>query len=217
VALDFANTQIVTMRRHEPGFRELTTAYDGFPPDGMPLVWMLRLKGHRAQPRVYGPTLTLHLLAAAAAKGVPVGFFGGTPEVLDSLSQRMTARYPGLKIVFAYSPPFRPLDDREDEEVVAALRASGARLLFVGLGCPKQERWIDAHRQQVRAVMVGVGAAFDFHAGVKRQAPAWMQRLGLEWLFRLGQEPRRLWRRYFYNNPRFLLLALADLLGFGKK
>jgi N-acetylglucosaminyldiphosphoundecaprenol N-acetyl-beta-D-mannosaminyltransferase len=182
-------------------------------PDGMPLVWMMRLKGYRRQQRVYGPTLMLRVLAAAAEEGIPVGFLGGQPEVLEALTTRMRDRFPDLRIVYAFSPPFRPLTTEEDEQVAVSIRLAGARLLFVGLGCPKQERWIHARRGRIPAVMLGVGAAFDFHAGVKRQAPGWMQRAGLEWLFRLFQEPRRLLKRYLYVNPRFILLALGDLLG----
>jgi N-acetylglucosaminyldiphosphoundecaprenol N-acetyl-beta-D-mannosaminyltransferase len=115
-------------------------------------------------------------------------------------------------VVYAYSPPFRPLTEAEDEEVVEAIRASGARILFVGLGCPKQERWMAAHKGRVDAVMLGVGAAFDLHAGRVPQAPAWMQRMGLEWFFRLLQEPGRLWSRYLRHNPRFIILAGRELL-----
>jgi N-acetylglucosaminyldiphosphoundecaprenol N-acetyl-beta-D-mannosaminyltransferase len=172
----------------------------------------MRLKGARSQARIYGPALTLSLLAAAAREAIPVGFYGGTPEVLEALAGRMQARFPALPIAYASSPPFRPLTSQEDETVVDQINVSGARILFVGLGCPKQEQWIDAHRDRIRAVMVGVGAAFDFHAGIKRQAPVWMQRGGLEWLFRLFQEPGRLWKRYMHNNPRFIALALRELL-----
>lgn len=126
----------------------------------------------------------------------------------------MQNRFPGLNIVYAFSPPFGEMIREEDDQVIQDIAKSGVRILFVGLGCPKQERWIAEHRDTVKAVMLGVGAAFDFHAGVKRQSPAWMQRLGLEWLFRLLQEPRRLGRRYLYHNPRFVFYAVLDLLGF---
>lgn len=207
-----ANAHMLVEANDHPDFMRLLRRADLVTPDGMPLVWMLRLKGNRRQERVYGPTLMLHVLDAAAGAGIPVGFFGGRPEVLEALTARMQARFPALRVVYAFSPPFRPLTDEEDEQVVAAIRASGARILFVGLGCPKQERWMDAHRERIPAVMLAVGAAFDFHAGAKRQAPAWMQRRGLEWLFRLFQEPGRLWKRYLYTNPRFIFLAAGDLL-----
>ncbi len=133
-----------------------------------------------------------------------MGFYGGSPEVLDSLVRELSARFPTLKIPFAYSPPFRPLSEVEDAGVVDAIDAAGVKILFVGLGCPKQERWMAAHRESLHCAMLGVGAAFDFIADAKSQAPLWMQRRGLEWLFRLLAEPRRLWRRYLIGNPRFL-------------
>jgi N-acetylglucosaminyldiphosphoundecaprenol N-acetyl-beta-D-mannosaminyltransferase len=194
-------------------FRDVVNSADLVTPDGVPLVWMLRLKGCHNQQRVYGPTLMLHILEKAACENIPVGFYGGEPATLELLIKRMEARYPGLNVVFAHSPPFRAPSPEEDVEIVSRFRNSGARILFVGLGCPKQERWMAAHRGQIPAVMVGVGAAFDIHAAVKGQAPGWMQTIGLEWLFRFIQEPRRLWRRYLIQNPRFVLLALADLLG----
>jgi N-acetylglucosaminyldiphosphoundecaprenol N-acetyl-beta-D-mannosaminyltransferase len=123
----------------------------------------------------------------------------------------MAVRFPGLRIAFAMSPPFRALGPAEDAEVVADIRESGARILFVGLGCPKQERWMTAHREALPCVLLGVGAAFDFLAGAKRQAPGWLQRAGLEWLFRLVSEPRRLWRRYLIQNPRFLFHLAREL------
>ncbi|MBN2389055.1 MAG: WecB/TagA/CpsF family glycosyltransferase [Anaerolineales bacterium] len=198
-------------------FAEVLQQADMITPDGMPLVWVLRLKGYREQERVYGPTLTLHLLAAAAQAGLPVGFFGSRPEVLDALSARMRDRFPGLEIAYRCSPPFRDLSAQEDAAIVEAINSTGLRILFIGLGCPKQERWINAHRGTISAAMVAVGAAFDFHAGTKRQAPAWMQGMGLEWLFRLFQEPGRLWRRYFYITPRFILLSIAELLALRRK
>jgi N-acetylglucosaminyldiphosphoundecaprenol N-acetyl-beta-D-mannosaminyltransferase len=181
--------------------------------DGMPLVWLMRLKGARKQQRVYGPTLMLHVLEAAAREKIPVGFYGGTPEVIQLLVEQMKSRFGGLNVAFSISPPFREMSRQEDLEVVERINNSGTRILFVGLGCPKQEIWMGSHQGSINAVMLGVGAAFDFHAGVKRQAPPWMQRAGLEWLFRLFTEPRRLWKRYLYHNPRFLVLAVYDLLG----
>ncbi len=134
----------------------------------------------------------------------PWGFYGATPQVLASMLDACGRRFNGLHVAYAYAPPFRQLTTEEDATVVSDINASGTRILFVGLGCPKQERWMAAHRGAVHAPMLGVGAAFDFLAGTKPQAPAWMQRAGLEWLFRLATEPRRLWRRYAYHNPRFV-------------
>jgi N-acetylglucosaminyldiphosphoundecaprenol N-acetyl-beta-D-mannosaminyltransferase len=181
-------------------------------PGGMPIVWMLRRLGLRGQARVYGPELTLHVCEAAARQGLPVGFYGGTKTVLALLVERLRQRYPGLRIVYAYSPPFRAPTPAEESGAIADIRQSECRILFVGLGCPKQERWMARHRGAVPAVMVGVGAAFDFISGTKPQAPHWMQPLGLEWLFRLGTEPRRLWVRYAWHNPRFVALAAWQLI-----
>ena len=201
------------MEGHDaPEFQKILNAADLVTPDGMPLVWTLRRLGLNDQPRVYGPDLTLNVCQAAAEAGVPVGLYGGTPEVLDALQQRYRERFPQLQIAYAYAPPFRPLACEEDEAVVEAINASGTRILLVGLGCPKQEQWVARHRDRVQAVMLAVGAAFDFHAGRVKQAPLWMRRCGLEWLFRLLMDPRRLWRRYFKNNPRFLGLVTWQLL-----
>jgi N-acetylglucosaminyldiphosphoundecaprenol N-acetyl-beta-D-mannosaminyltransferase len=188
-------------------------AADLVTPDGMPLVWVLRRLGLKDQTRVYGPDLTLKVCQAAAEAGIPVGLYGGTQTVLERLQESYRARFPQLRIAYAYSPPFRPLTCEEDEAVVQAINASGTRILLVGLGCPKQEQWVAAHRNRVQAVMLAVGAAFDFHSGQVKQAPRWMQQCGLEWLFRLLMDPRRLWRRYFKNNPRFLWLVMWQLLG----
>jgi N-acetylglucosaminyldiphosphoundecaprenol N-acetyl-beta-D-mannosaminyltransferase len=178
----------------------------------MPLVWVLRRLGLKDQNRVYGPDLTLSVCRAAADAGIPVGLYGGTPEALDALQKVYQERLPQLQIAYAYSPPFRPLTRDEDEAIVQAINRSGARIVFVGLGCPKQEQWVAGHRDRVQAVMLAVGAAFDFHSGRVEQAPRWMQRSGLEWLFRLLMDPRRLWRRYFKHNPRFLWLIAWQLL-----
>jgi N-acetylglucosaminyldiphosphoundecaprenol N-acetyl-beta-D-mannosaminyltransferase len=211
-----ANVHMVMEAYDDPSFQAIVNSADRVTPDGMPLVWVLRRKGFPLKDRVYGPTLMLHVLEAAARQGVPVGLLGGAPDVLDALVGRLRERFPSLQIAYRQSPPFRALTAEEDRAMVQAVRESGARILFVGLGCPKQERWMAAHaagtRDPVPAVMLGVGAAFDFHAGALRQAPAWMQDRGLEWLFRLAVEPRRLWKRYLKQNPRFAVLAMKELL-----
>lgn len=212
-----ANTHMLMEARDSTDFAEVLNRADMVTADGMPLVWMLRMKGDRDQERVYGPTLMLHILAAAAREKLPVGFYGSRPEVLTALLKRLQARFPSLDAAFSYSPPFREISAEEDLAIVQQINRSGTRVLFVGLGCPKQEVWMAEHRGKVNAVMIGVGAAFDFHAGLKPQAPPWLQGLGLEWLFRLLIEPRRLWKRYLYHNPRFVFLAMADLLGLLKK
>ena len=201
----------VTMESHDSAdYRTIINAADLITPDGMPLVWALRLFGAHNATQVRGPTLIVHLLERAAAAGIGVGFYGGTPAVLKLLQGVCRERFPGLRIAYAYAPPFRPVTPSEDAEIVREINASGAGILFVGLGCPKQERWMGAHRGAVNAVMLGVGAAFDFLAGVKPEAPVWMQRSGLEWCFRLASEPRRLWKRYALHNPRFVALLVGQ-------
>ena len=188
-----ATVHTVMEAHDDQGFQELVNGADLVTADGMPLVWGLRRLG--APPVV---------LARAEAAGVAVGFYGGTPRTLSRLTAWARARHPELEIAYAESPPFRELAEGERAATAMAIARSGAAVLFVGLGCPKQERWMRSMRGEVPAVMVGVGAAFDFLAGEKRQAPRWMMAAGLEWLFRLASEPRRLWRRYLYHNPRFL-------------
>lgn len=208
-----ANTHVIMEAYDSLDFRTVVTNADLVTPDGMPLVWMMRAKGLRQQERVYGPVLMLRVLEAAERDGIPVGFYGGAPKTLNVLIERLQARYKGLNVAYSFSPPFGAVSPEEDTVIIDEINQSGARILFVGLGCPKQEIWMAEHRGVVNAVMLGVGAAFDFHAGVKAQAPVWMQKVGLEWLFRLFTEPRRLWKRYLYHNPRFIVLAAADLLG----
>ena len=197
----------------DPAYHQVMDGADLVTPDGVPLVWALRLLGVEGATRVYGPDLTPILCERAAALGVPVGFYGSSPEVLDDLTASLVRRYPELRIAYSFSPPFQPLTPDEDARVTESINRSGAKLLFVGLGAPKQEQWMATHKGTVGAAMVGVGAAFDFLAGRKRQAPALLQRLGFEWLFRLLNEPRRLWRRYLYRNPRFIALFVLQLTG----
>ncbi len=201
------------MEGHDtPGFQEVMNGADLVTPDGMPLVWGLRLLGCKEATRVYGPDLTPIILERAAMEDLPVGFYGGSPRVLDRFAQVMKERFTKLRVAYAYSPPFRDLTLEEDQRIIQDINGSGARILFVGIGNPKQEFWMAAHRGQVQAVMVGVGAAFDFLAGAKPQAPRWMMGVGLEWLFRLATEPRRLWKRYLKQNPRFIVLFALQLL-----
>ncbi len=195
-----------------PDYRAVINQADLVTPGGMPLVWMLRALGLKGQTRVYGPELTLKVCQAASMHGVPVGLYGGTNAAVTLLSDRLRVKIPELRITYVHSPPFHPLTDKEREEVIEQIKRSECRILFVGLGCPKQERWMAEHRSVLPVVMLGVGAAFDFLSGQKPQAPGWMQRLGLEWLFRLCSEPKRLWFRYLYHNPRFVLLAFGQLI-----
>jgi N-acetylglucosaminyldiphosphoundecaprenol N-acetyl-beta-D-mannosaminyltransferase len=183
-------------------------------PDGMPLVWLGRLHGYGHVDRVYGPDLMLALCTMPEARGYRHFFYGGAEGVPERLATSLQERFPGLVIAGAYSPPFRPLTPEEDGEIVRMLREAKPDIVWVGLGTPKQERWMANYTEKLPAsVMIGVGAAFDFHTGRKPQAPGWMRRNGLEWLFRLITEPHRLWRRYLINNPRFVCLVLAQALG----
>ena len=203
----------VIIAKDDPAFAEILNAADVVTPDGMPVVWALRSFGAAGQQRVYGPTLMLELCRSAAQHGVRIYLYGGHPEVLAPLEANLKQKFPGLQIVGSYSPPFRPLTVEEDAKIQEEIRRSGAHLVFVGISTPKQERWMFQHRNAFPGVtMIGVGAAFDFHAGVKAQAPPWMQKAGLEWLFRLLSEPQRLWRRYVLITPRFLPLWLVQHL-----
>ena len=157
--------------------------------------------------------MTTHVVDLAARENVPIGMYGGTPELLEAFGRLLKTRHPGTQVACQIAPPFRPLTPEEDRAVTDEIVASGARILFVGIGCPKQERWMAEHVGRVPAVMLGVGAAFDFHTGRVRQAPRWMQLAGLEWVFRLLMDPRRLWKRYAKHNPRFVWLFLMQLLG----
>jgi len=199
--------------KDDPSFAEILNSADVATPDGMPVVWALRSFGSVGQQRVYGPTLMLELCRDAAERGHRIYLYGGRPEVLPMLEERLKQQFPALQIVGRYSPPFRPLSAEEDQQVQDAIRQSGADLVFVGISTPKQERWMFEHRRAFPGVtMIGVGAAFDFHAGCTPQAPPWMQRMGLEWFFRLTTEPARLWRRYLLVTPRFLPLWLIQRL-----
>jgi N-acetylglucosaminyldiphosphoundecaprenol N-acetyl-beta-D-mannosaminyltransferase len=183
-------------------------------PDGMPLVWLSWLHGFGGAQRVYGPDLLLTCCGRSLATGYRHYFYGGAPGVPERLIERLQARFAGLQVVGSHSPPFRPLTPEEDRQLVSRINAVQPDIVWVGLSTPKQERWMWEHRSRLQApVLIGVGAAFDFHAGLKRQAPRWMQRSGLEWMFRLLTEPRRLWRRYLRNNPHFLWLILLQGLG----
>jgi N-acetylglucosaminyldiphosphoundecaprenol N-acetyl-beta-D-mannosaminyltransferase len=175
-------------------------------PDGQPLVWALHALGHAGATRVYGPDLMARFCARAALNGTPIYLYGGrSPEALATLERRLRERFAGLQIAGGFSPPFRPLTAAEEMRAIAEIDSSGAAVVWVGTGQPKQEKWMLHMRPRLAApLLVGVGAAFDFHAGLVSQAPAWMQRSGLEWSYRLSREPRRLWRRYAYQNPRFI-------------
>jgi exopolysaccharide biosynthesis WecB/TagA/CpsF family protein len=195
---------LVTASR-APDLRDKVNTFDLVSPDGQPVRWALNLlHGARLADRVYGPELMLRLCRGAAAAGIPVYLYGGNPAVAEKLQANLLRLFPGLRLAGCEAPPFRHLTPEEDRAVVERINGSGAGLLFIGLGCPKQDLFAYEHRATIRPVQVCVGAAFDFHAGVKKMAPAWMQRSGLEWLYRLSQEPRRLWQRYLVTNALFL-------------
>ncbi|WP_246849563.1 WecB/TagA/CpsF family glycosyltransferase [Rubellimicrobium arenae] len=183
-------------------------------PDGMPLVWSLRAAGHRTAGRVYGPDLMLAMFENGQRSGTRHFLYGTTPATLGKLEARLRARFPQARIVGTWSPPFRDLTAEEKGDIAARINASGADVVWVGLSTPKQETWMAEMRDHLEApLLIGVGAAFDFHAGVTRQAPFLLQRSGLEWLFRLACEPRRLWRRYAVTIPMFILLVVAQGTG----
>ena len=186
-------------------------------PDGMPLVWLAHLNAKAKVERVYGPDLFLEVAALSLRHGYRHFYYGGGDRVADLLATRMRQRFPGLQIVGTYTPPFRPLSDEEDVAIIDRINGAAPDIVWVGLSTPKQERWMAAHVGRLRApVMVGVGAAFDFHAGLKRQAPRILQRAGLEWAFRLASEPRRLAWRYLRNNPQFVVRAAAQQMGLAR-
>ncbi len=208
----FANVHMVMEAHDDPNFAAIVESADLVVPDGMPLVWMQRLLSQRNSARVRGYSVMAAVLQRAVELGINVGFYGGSAEVLKLVIERSEREFPGLSVTYAYSPPFRALSADEDSEIITNIVAADPDILFVGLGCPKQELWMAEHRERLSCVMLGVGAAFDFYAGTVAQSPEWLSRLGLEWLFRLAKEPRRLWRRYMSTNPRFLYLAIRQLV-----
>ena len=200
--------------QRDPVLRRIHNAAGLVTPDGMPLVWLGRAGGFRHVERVYGPDLMLAVCERSLTRGYRHFLYGGAEGVPELLADRLRERFPGLQVVGVYSPPFRPLTSEEDAALCRMVDDARPDIVWVGLSTPKQERWMAAHVGRLSApVLVGVGAAFDFHAGLKRQAPRWMQRSGLEWLFRLLTEPRRLWRRYLLNNPLFVWYVALQMLG----
>ena len=205
-----ANVHMVTLARQDRALAKVLERAALVTSDGMPLVWALRRQGFREAGRVAGPDLTDRLCRAAAARSMPVYFFGGCREHTAAMRQKISDRYPTLPVAGCESPPELPTRPALDPEAVSRIEKSGAGIVFVGLGCPKQEFWMASHAGHLRAVTIGVGAAFDFLTGSLRRAPVWMQRAGLEWLFRVLSEPRRLWRRYFVTNMLFFLYLLQN-------
>jgi N-acetylglucosaminyldiphosphoundecaprenol N-acetyl-beta-D-mannosaminyltransferase len=202
----FHAVHAVVTAAHDAELREVVNSFEIVAPDGQPVRWALNLLyGLGLRDRVYGPELMLRLCERAAAEAVPIYLYGSTDEVIALLRKNLCARFEGLIIAGAEAPPFRELTESEKAETALRINESGARLLFVGLGCPKQDLFASANRDRIAPVQLCVGAAFDFHAGCLPMAPEWMQRCGLEWLYRLAREPKRLWQRYFVTNTLFIL------------
>ncbi|HEY0428952.1 MAG TPA: WecB/TagA/CpsF family glycosyltransferase [Pyrinomonadaceae bacterium] len=212
----FSTVHMVMESYDNAEFAKTVNGADLIVTDGMPLVWMQKLQGKKGASRVRANDLMISLCAFAEKNDLSVGFYGGKQEVIDAMLARAKKDYPNLKIAYAFSPPFRPLTEAEDAGVTTEIASSAPDILFMGLGCPKQENWMAAHKDKLKSVLLGVGASFDFYAGNVKESPAWMGKLGLEWLFRLTQEPKRLWRRYLILNPRFVWLATLQLLGLKK-
>jgi N-acetylglucosaminyldiphosphoundecaprenol N-acetyl-beta-D-mannosaminyltransferase len=203
--------------QHDPSFKKILNSTDAVVPDGMPLVWLGRRKGHYLPRRVYGPDLLLEFCERTAERRYRHFFYGGEPTVPEQLADALKRRFPTIDVCGTFSPPTRPLAPEEDKEIMSMISRAAPDVLWVGLGTPKQERWMHEHRDQLHVpVVVSVGAAFDFLSGRRKQAPVWMREHGLEWLFRLLQEPRRLWRRYLVYGAEFIVrLAANSLRGTG--
>lgn len=200
---------IMESRRDEE-LREIHNGAGLTVPDGMPTVWAGRYVGAQAIDRVYGPEMMLEICERAARRGWRSFFYGGGPDTAELLERAMRERFPGLETAGTFTPPFGELTPEQDRDAIEAIDAGGADIVWVGLSTPKQERWMAAHVERLGrpCVLLGVGAAFDINAGLRRDAPRWVGRLGMHWLFRLAQEPRRLWRRYLLNNPAFVAAML---------
>lgn len=207
-----ANVHTIMTGYYDKSYRRAINSADLSVPDGMPVVWGASAMGISLKERVYGPDLLLALCQESETRGYRHFFYGATEPVLSKLRANLTKRFPKLVVAGTYAPPFRPLTNEEDREVVRMINVAEPDIVWIGLGAPKQERWMHDHRSSVKGVMIGVGAAFDFLSGTKGQAPRAMQRCGLEWLYRLLTEPRRLWRRYLIYNPLFLFHFARQLL-----
>jgi N-acetylglucosaminyldiphosphoundecaprenol N-acetyl-beta-D-mannosaminyltransferase len=194
-------------------FKSVVNNADLVIPDGRPLSWAQKLLGHKNAEQVRGQDIMNAICEQSGTKKLNIGLYGGSSdELLKQVITELKTSYPDINITFSYSPPFRPLTDEEDSDIVKQINDADVNVLFVGIGCPKQERWMAEHKEQLNCVMLGVGAAYDFIAGSKKHAPRWMQRVGLEWLFRLLSEPKRLWKRYLQQNPRFIYYFSKQLI-----
>ncbi len=196
----------------DPEFERVVNSSDLTVPDGKPIHWVVKALGFSHAEQIRGEDLSHAVIADAEKHGYSVGFFGSSQPVLNELKSNLMKAYPGLKIALLLSPPFGDIQPEIDEDHIRRINESGISVLFVGLGCPKQERWMHDHKDKLGCTMIGVGAVFDFVAKTKRSAPKWMQKAGLEWAFRLWSEPGRLWYRYLKHNPRFAIYALWQIL-----
>lgn len=206
------NVHSLVTARQDKVFHTALINADMATPDGMPIAWMLRHMGFPNQERINGPDLMWNYCQLAERMKEPIFLYGSTQKTLDAIQKKLLDSFPKLLISGTYSPPFRTLTSQEDAEIIDIINNSDARVVFVSLGCPKQELWMAQHRGKINAVMIGVGAAFDYHAGTIKRAPLWMQHHGLEWLHRLYSEPRRLWKRYMVTNSIFIVAAGWQLI-----
>ncbi|BAU05778.1 glycosyltransferase [Fischerella major NIES-592] len=207
-----ANVHMLMEAHWNPEFASILQNADLVTPDGMPLVWMMRLQGARYQNRVAGMDILLASCQLAQTLGVSVFFVGSQAEILSRMRKRLENEFPNLKVAAMEPLPFRPLTTKEDEALIEKINASGAGIVFVSLGCPKQEKWMEQHQGKIQAVMIGLGGVFPVYAGIHKRAPRMVRDLGFEWLYRWIQEPRRLWNRYVTTIPPFLLLAFKQIL-----
>jgi N-acetylglucosaminyldiphosphoundecaprenol N-acetyl-beta-D-mannosaminyltransferase len=206
------NAHSIVMANQDPEFGRVVAEADMATADGAPVAWLLRKLGFSGQQRISGSELMMSICEMAEQKGLPVYFYGSTTDTLNLLKKNISTKFKRLVISGSYSPPFRPMNEEEEFAEAQRINSSGAAVVFVGLGCPKQELWMNRQRGQVNGVMIGVGAAFDFYAGKVKRAPLWMQDAGLEWLHRLASEPARLWKRYLVTNTIFVMGAFGQLL-----
>ena len=207
-----ANVHMLVEAYRDPSFADVLKKANVITPDGMPLTWAMRLLYNRRQDRVAGMDLLPDILERASKSKLSIYFYGGTEKMLQKTKEYLTVRYPGITLAGMYSPPFRNLTPEEDKKVIADINASGSSLVFVALGCPKQEKWMASMKGKIHAEMVGIGGALPVMVRMQKRAPLWMQQSGLEWMFRFMQEPRRLFKRYAVTNTRFVMLLLKELI-----
>jgi len=213
-----SNVHSVVESQQDAHLKQTLNGSDLNVPDGMPIIWLGRRQGYNLPRRVYGPELFIEFCSETLARNYRHFFYGGAPDVVQALVDNLKERLPGFQVAGYYSPPFRPLTVDEDLRVVEMINTAAPDVLWVGLGCPKQEFWMGMHREQLAVpAIVGIGQAFDIYAGKLRQAPIWMRENGMEWLFRLLLEPRRLWRRYLVYNTRFIIWLLLEALHLRKE